>query len=127
MAIRSYRDLTVWKRGSTIEVEVDLYLAEQVGYVVSDANQGTKPLRCHQPNDQCVETQTLVGFPSPSSLAPRPSSLSIQFRTELRLRRSALAEQTRNNPVAMVSSVFNEHFVRIVAGHDHSGDEYPRH
>jgi four helix bundle protein len=35
MAIRSDRDLTVWKRGSTIEVEVDLYLAEQVGYVQS--------------------------------------------------------------------------------------------
>ena len=65
---------------------------------------------------------TFPAFPLPASRFP-PMPLRIQFGAQLRLRRSALAEQARNDSVAMKATVFNEYLVRIVAGDDDSRDE----
>ena len=52
-------------------------------------------------------------------------ALCIQFRAQLRLRRRALAEQARNDSVAMKATVFDEYLVRIVTGDHDSRDEQP--
>src|SRR5689334_4764194 len=65
------------------------------------------------------------GAVAPTSCSLTPA-LRVELRAQLGRRRRRASEEARNDLVAMVAAILDEHLVRVVARHHYAGDEYAR-
>src|ERR1043166_8630334 len=86
--------------------------AERISSAMDDA-ESTQPHEILSP-EPALRSDSDVGA---------QDDLGIQFGAQLRLSRCALADEPRDDAIAVITAILDEHLVRVVAGHDDAGDE----